>query len=207
MERLPLVLARLHQIKEADWINIMQVCRRHIHRRIPVGQRYRGAHNEQRLGMAVFDYYFGEAVGKLYLGEWNWQFERFTLLEQLIRIIDSLISHQVEKYMTAKAKSISFEYRESLFEAEAMQEPPPEILEDEPEAFQMQLLEEVAAQKPGWSDLLTCLKKGLKPTAIAEHMNKEVRDIYKITEMFYAKARRVYKASISSLTAHGKDIR
>ncbi len=207
MERLPLVLGRLHQVTEADWINIMQASRRHIHRRIPVSQRHWGAHNEQRLGMAVFDYYFGEAVGKLYSGDWNWQFERFTLLEQLIRIIDSLISHQVEKYTTARANNVLFEYRESLLEAELMEETPPDSLEDESEVVQMQLLEEVAAQKPGWSELLSCLKQGLKPTAIAQHMNKEVRDIYKLTETLYAKARRAYKASMSSLTTYGKDTR
>ena len=60
------------------------------------GRTYWGAHSESNLGDNAFNHYIGEALCKIY-DDWTWK-EDLSFTEQLIVIIDSLISHEVEKF-------------------------------------------------------------------------------------------------------------
>jgi len=66
------------------------------------GRTLFGAHSEQNLGGNPVDYYIDEAIGKLFSLEWKWQFDKYSLLEQLQRVVGSMISTNVEKFKTKK---------------------------------------------------------------------------------------------------------
>ena len=198
MERLSQVLSKLHQITELEWETTAKKCRKHIHLRIKPFQRRKGAHSERTLGMPVFEYYFGEAVGKLYTGAWDWKFEQYSLLDQLVRIIDSLISHAVEKYNTAKSRSLLIEYRESLAEIETTADVFEEKFENLAEDNQIKILEDLAESNLNWTQLIYYLKKGLKASQIAQEMDLNIKSVYKMTEKLYAKARQQFQASLQN---------
>lgn len=104
MERKKLVLQKLTEINENEWITAMKKCKELIDLRVKGRTKY-GCHSEERLGMIPFDYYFQIAIDKLYDGVWNWQFEKYSISEQLCRIIGSVISEEVRKYKVEENKN------------------------------------------------------------------------------------------------------
>ena len=96
-ERFIEVTRRLNEISDAEWKIIIQKCKKHIRLRL-FQKCATGAHSEKNLGMKPFDFYFGSAIDKVYTGVWDWKFEQFSIQDQLIRIIDSMISEVVRKY-------------------------------------------------------------------------------------------------------------
>lgn len=107
MNQQEIVLQKLSDIPEKEWVMIANTCKKHI--RLRVGQKTLfGAHSEKNLSMSAFDYYFTTAIEKIYSGTWKWKYEKFTITEQLIRLIDSLISEEVRKYRTNKDDLPSF---------------------------------------------------------------------------------------------------
>ncbi len=62
-----------------------------------------GAHGEKNLGMDAINYYVGESVKRLYdPNGWNWNYERFTLGQQLCRIANKLIPDVVARYAATR---------------------------------------------------------------------------------------------------------
>lgn len=104
MTRTETVLEKLTNVSDEEWKVAMARCKMLINHRT-AGKAVYGAHSEAKLGMTPFEYYFQEAVTKLYDGSWDWKFEKFTLSEQLCRIIGSLISEAVRKFKIEKEKS------------------------------------------------------------------------------------------------------
>jgi hypothetical protein len=117
MKRHQEVLEKLLSVVEKEWMIVLKKCKEHIKHRIQQKTKF-GAHNEQNLGEDAYGYYLKTAIEKLYSGDWDWKFEEYTLLEQLIRIVDSLISETVRKFKTKKAQSLQIEYKEDLSYAE-----------------------------------------------------------------------------------------
>lgn len=105
----PEVLERLVQVPDKDWLDIQKVSKRHIQMKLKYYTLF-GAHSERRLGMSAFEFYFHGAIEKLYDGTWDWKFEEFSLQEQIIRIINSMISEQVRKSKTVKDATLSLLY-------------------------------------------------------------------------------------------------
>ena len=103
------VLDKLHRVIEKEWAGVMKVCKEHINMKVRHKTLF-GAHSQVRLGMDPFQFYFHEALTKLYEGVWDWQYEKFSLLEQMKRIIDSIISEEVRKSKTAKEKKQTVRY-------------------------------------------------------------------------------------------------
>lgn len=95
------VLTALRAITAEHWRKVLAKCYTHIEIRL-YKKTLMGAHCEQRLGMSPFDFYCGEAVQAIYNRTWEWKYGQFSLEEQLIRIIDSMISEQVRKYKVEK---------------------------------------------------------------------------------------------------------
>jgi DNA-directed RNA polymerase specialized sigma subunit len=62
-----------------------------------------GAHGEQNLGMDAINYYVGESIKRLFdPNGWDWKFEKYSLVEQLMRIANKLISDKVSIYRKKK---------------------------------------------------------------------------------------------------------
>lgn len=101
MKQTDKTLKKLSEISEKEWLEVSKRCKKHIS--IRVGQKTLfGAHHHSNLKMSAFEYYFSTSVEKLYSGTWEWKFEKYSITEQLIRIIDSLISEEVRKYKVKK---------------------------------------------------------------------------------------------------------
>jgi len=97
MKRHQQIFEKLSSIPDHEWIEIIDKLTVHVNFKLK-GRTIFGAHSEKKLGMKAIDFYIEDAIQKLYEHKWDWQFEKFTLLEQLIRIIDSTISENVRKY-------------------------------------------------------------------------------------------------------------
>ncbi len=102
------ILKRLHSIPDKEWVNIVDSLTKYVYFKIN-GKTLFGAHSEQNLGVAPIEYYVDEAIAKLFSLEWKWQFEKFTLLEQLQRIVGSMVSTNVEKFRAKKIMETPFE--------------------------------------------------------------------------------------------------
>src|SRR4051812_5729098 len=88
---------KLNEITRDAWTTALMKCHGHMNLRLQ-GKTASGAHCQQRLGMEAKDYYMGEAIKSIYEGTWDWKYDQYPIDEQLIRIIDSMISEQVRKY-------------------------------------------------------------------------------------------------------------
>ncbi|MFR3216430.1 MAG: hypothetical protein ACLTWE_08030 [Dysgonomonas mossii] len=99
------ILERLHAIPDKEWVDIIDKLTRYVFFKLKAKTLF-GAHSEENLGIDPINYYVDTAIEKLFSLEWKWQFEKFTILEQLQRIVGSLISANVEKYKTAKENQV-----------------------------------------------------------------------------------------------------
>ena len=112
MEKDKGILERLHTIKDKEWLEISDKLTVFVRFKLK-GKTIFGAHSEQNLGVEPVEYYVDEAIGKLFGLEWEWQFEKYSLIDQLKRIAGSMISTNVENFRKKKEKVIPTE-NESL---------------------------------------------------------------------------------------------
>jgi hypothetical protein len=98
------ILEKLVLTPRTVWEQAFNKCHSHIAVRLYRKTSF-GAHCAQRLGMDAIDYYTGNAVKALYDGIWEWKYKKYSLEEQLIRIIDSMISEEVRKYKIEALKN------------------------------------------------------------------------------------------------------
>ncbi|MBS0424094.1 MAG: sigma-70 family RNA polymerase sigma factor [Proteobacteria bacterium] len=192
MKRLEQVLQRFDAVSDDEWRVCAKKCKDHINLRLGNKTAY-GAHSEKNLEMSPFDFYFTGAVTKLMEGIWNWKFEQYSLLEQLIRLIDSMISEEVRKYKTPKAQAIKvfnvgdhdlFDHLQSDLDVE-----PSEEYEKE---FTRQI-EVVKQAIDGDEELLLfhlCVESQMKYPEIAKEMNIDIKRAYKLGEKLKDKARK-----------------
>jgi len=95
------ILQHLNTISDKEWLDIVDKLVKYVYFKLK-GHTLFGAHSEQNLESNPLDYYVDEAIGKLFSLEWKWQFDKYSLLEQLERIVGSMISTNVEKYKVKK---------------------------------------------------------------------------------------------------------
>ena len=197
------VSKRLDEISDGEWKIVIKKCKEHI--RLKLKQKCAtGAHSEKNLGMKAFDYYFGQAIEKIYAGVWDWKFEKFSIIEQLIRIINSLISEVVRKYKLYHDKGeedfpkeifeINYVDIESSFyglnnpdEVESL-----EVKED----YYDKMLEDVINAIDGDSELenyLLCVMDGMNTSEIAKKMKWPIKKVYKTTEKLQRRVRSYLK--------------
>jgi hypothetical protein len=95
------ILQHLNSITDSEWLDVVNKLTTYVHFKLK-GRTLFGAHSEQNLGGNPVDYYVDEAIGKLFSLEWKWQFDKYSLIEQLQRVVGSMISSNVEKFKTKK---------------------------------------------------------------------------------------------------------
>jgi hypothetical protein len=102
------ILQHLNSITDSEWLDVVDKLTTYVHFKLK-GRTLFGAHSEQNLGGNPVDYYVDEAIGKMFSLEWKWQFDKYSLLEQLQRVVGSMISTNVEKFKTKKENIILME--------------------------------------------------------------------------------------------------
>ncbi len=102
------ILKHLNAITDSEWLDVVDKLTTYVHFKLK-GRTLFGAHSEHNLGGNPVDYYVNEAIGKLFSLDWKWQFDKYSLLEQLERVVSSMISTNVEKSKVKKGKIILVE--------------------------------------------------------------------------------------------------
>lgn len=190
MTRKEVVLAKLIEVPEKEWLVAMAKCREHIKLKLK-RKTLTGAHSTATLSMPAADYYLTNSIQKLYEANgWDWKFEKYTLTEQLIRIINSMISEQVRKFKVEKANNPSVQVTddESVFE---------DLLTDDEAAEKESMIDEFlsiteAAIKgdDNLEMLYLYLMEGKSYPEIAKEMNMDIKKIYKLAENLKEKVKK-----------------
>lgn len=193
-----LQIERLTKVSEQEWIAAFEKCRKIINKRTGGKTRY-GCHSETNLGTTPFDYYTQKAIDKLYEGKWTWQHEKYTFSEQLARMVDSIISAEVEKHKTAQKKKevytqtpledainileIPFDAPKSIIELE-------KIYED-----QLNTIIETIDGNSDMESLFELIIENKPSSEICEKLGWEKKKLYKVTEKMKLKARTYYQST------------
>lgn len=179
---------RFSTLKENDWKIVLRKCTKHL--RIRLKQRtLSGAHSAGNLGTNPVDHYLEIAYTKLLGGEWEWK-EKFTLLEQMIRLIDHEISAEVEKYKTPKSKALRIEYTDITDEFYLPDDT--EVTVDEENTFkeQCEALKSAASGDTELEIIYEAICEGMKRADIAELLGKTPKQFDKLKEKLVNKVKK-----------------
>lgn len=193
MKRHDIVLKKLIEIEDEEWLLIMEKCKRLIDFRTAGRTKY-GCHSEIELGCSPFDFYFTKAVEKLYSGAWDWNFEKYNLGEQLCRILQSIISESVRIYESRKKRT---EDKELLI-TNIYYTDEDQSLEEKELQFQerINLIESSIQDDHQLKQIFQSIKVGKTSSEICAELNIEKKKYYKLTE----KLRRIVLSKIKEET-------
>lgn len=188
---------RIKDIASEEWIEAIHKCRSAVKNRIKGRTKY-GAHSELTLGGKAEEVYTGKAIDLLLEGRWEFKKE-FSLTDQLIRIVGSLISTNVEKQDNIRDKPLELSYigeNSNIvdeFYNEELQFEELEVEEKKKLEKQFSIIENFAKTDSEYFEFFECVCEQLRPYEIAELMGKDVKSIYRLTETFKKKARKEIK--------------
>jgi hypothetical protein len=179
-KRKKLVLSRLTQVTDKDWNVTMEKAQRLI--KLKTGGRTNyGCHSETNLGMHPFDYYFVRAVEALYYGKWDWKYEKYSLSQQVCRIIGSMISEKVRKYeVKLKTKIVVLPINDEILELEDEDINLEEI--EKKYQNQLKLVEEAIGGDDDLEYLWLCIKEEKTSDEIVEELRWTKPKYYKMME-------------------------
>lgn len=195
MDRLKKVLNKLTQVTDDEWKVIIAKCSEHISLRLKHRQQM-GAHSPQNLGMPAIDYYLQNAIKKLYEGTWDWQFEKYSLEEQLIRMIDSMISEEVRKYKTDKSQAVRIFYKDDISEYETYLDIyDPEDIKEREEQFQnfINTIEQAIEGDEDLELLFILIHEGKSLDEICEELEWKKQKLYKLIDKLKTKTKSFVK--------------
>lgn len=183
---------RLEVVSEQEWTNALAKCKKHLKLRIKQKTLY-GAHTEENLGDDPYDYYTSFAYEAILSGRWEWK-DGFSLSKQMIRIIDSRISEEVEKVKREKSEALKIKYTDSedgLYKIDVLAY---DSTQEEAEEWEKQI-QTVENAITNHDDLLffwDCIKEGHKRADIAGLMELELRQLDKVRERFIRTIRKYH---------------
>ncbi len=171
---------KLAQVTDQEWKVALKKCKSHIEWKLKA-KTVSGAHSAAVLGSDPIDHYLGMAYEKLLAGEWEWK-DKYDLAEQMIRIINSQISKQVEKAETRKAHEsqvLSVDMETGFYDiADSPLTPREEIMMD----AQLQAIEKAIEGDEQLLFIVEALKEGKKRAEIAELLEITPRQLDKLKE-------------------------
>lgn len=171
---------KLSTLKENDWIVALVKCKKHI--RLKLKQKtLSGAHAASNVGADPIDHYLSMAYTKLLEGEWEWKAE-FSLLDQLIRMIDSFIGKQVDKQKTEKAKAVRLEYSNVIDEFYIADQDEFDAEENKTYEIQAKALCDAAKGDAELEVIYEAICEGMKRADIAELLDKTPKQFDKLKE-------------------------
>lgn len=198
---------RLRHLSEDDWKVALAKCKDHIKLRLKQ-KTISGAHSSANLGADPVEHYLGLAYEKKIIGDWEWKAE-YSLAEQMIRIVNSAMSKQVEKvvstsaHIQGEAEGVADEFKEYATSSEA--QPVKIISSDIEEEFydvaspvestregtvNEALLQSIETAASGDEDLefiIEGLKEGKKRAELADLLGISLRQFDKLREKLIRK--------------------
>jgi hypothetical protein len=178
---------RIATLNDADWRIALAKCKTHIRWKLKQ-KTLSGAHASSNLGADPVDYYLGFGYEKILSGEWEWK-AQYSLAEQMIRIINSQISKEVEKTKSAKAASFKIVYMDIEEELYELIDSPSDADEAVEYEKKLQSIEAAVKGDEHLELLLEALKEGMKRTAIADLLGMQPKQMDKLKEKLFRRIR------------------
>ena len=180
----------LDKISNQEWEEICTRCKFFLKNKLFNKTSY-GAHSEKELGLPAIDYYFNESVAKIFSFDWEWKFEKFEIVDQIIRISGSLISKNVDSYKRrSKEGFVEIEFNDNIAF---------DVFDEVDDDHELDKLLECIERILAGDDLLQIhwesIKEGLKSSEIAEIIEKPVKYVYRQNEKL------IYHAKTKCLTS------
>ena len=182
-KRLVIQLQRLTSITNEEWIVTSKKCYNFLQYRLK-GKTGWGVHSETNLGISVFDYYFVAAVEKLYEGAWTWQFEKFNIIEQIITIMNSMISANVDKATNIYKRTIVIEYDSD--KVYTCKEIDIDDVNEEEYDVKIQLIKNAIQNDSEMKTYFSLVQEGYSSKEISQQMGVPISKVYKFTEKLKA---------------------
>jgi DNA-directed RNA polymerase specialized sigma subunit len=115
------------------------------------------------------------------LGEWEWK-QEFSISEQMIRIVDSCVSKEIEKTTTNKSDLFKLIYIDIEQEFYDLTDPPETTLEKNVNEAILQSIETAVSGDEQLEFIVEALKEGKKRTEIADLLDIKPRQFDKLRE-------------------------
>ena len=184
---------RITLLSERDWKVALKKCKDHIKWKLRQ-KTLSGAHSASRLGADPVDHYLGISYEKILSGEWEWK-EEFSLVEQMIRIVDSYISAEVEKKKTKKEKSLKIGYKDIESEFYDLAEPPDSSDEEGEFNERLKIINDAIKGDSQLELFMEAVKEGMKRSDVAAMLDLQPRQLDKVRERLFRKIR-TYQSSL-----------
>ena len=171
---------RTNLLTEKDWELALQLCKEHLKWRLKK-RTLSGVFSSGNLGVEAMDHYLGLAYEKILLGEWEWKVQ-FSLGEQMIRIIDSSMSKEVEKKDAGSAHLSHFIYpgdELEFYNEESTEERP---VDEAVNKFKLEIVEKACKGDGQLEFIIEALKEGKKRAEIATLLEIQPRQFDKLRE-------------------------
>lgn len=180
---------RFSKTSDSEWRTVLYKCKKHI--RIRLKQKtITGAHAASTVGGDPVDHYLSLVYTKLLAGEWEWKPD-YSLLQQMIRAIDSEISKQIEKYTTKKSESLRISYTDITDEFYVDDDVPYDEEQDKHYQTQVEALNDAAKGDTELELIVDAIKEGMKRADIAELLGKTPKQFDKLKEKLINKIKKV----------------
>ena len=171
--------ARINLLTERDWKVALAKCKAHIKLRLKQKTLW-GVHKASNLGADPVDHYLSLAYEKILAGEWEWRPER-SLVEQMIRIVNSSMSTEVEKAATLKAEKFKLTYTDIEDEFYSVSGTSDNEAPEEYES-RLRVVKDAIRGEADLEFVLTALTDGYKRSQIADLMDLRPKQFDKVRE-------------------------
>ena len=184
---------RIALLSERDWKIALKKCKEHIKWKLKQ-KTLSGAHSASRLGTDPVDHYLEISHEKILSGEWEWK-DEYSLVEQMIRIIDSYISTEVEKRKTKKEQSFKVDFIDIENEFYDLADPPDSMEEEAIYAEKLQKIENAIKGDSQLELFMVAVREGMKRADIADLLDLQPRQLDKVRERLLRTVR-IYQSSL-----------
>ena len=171
---------KVARVTDKEWRIALFKCKEHIKWRLKQ-KTFSGAHSSSKLGADALDHYLGISYEKIISGEWEWKKE-FNLIEQMIRIVNSYISKEVEKATSQKGESLKIIYSDKDEQFYCVPDPPKTSIENIYNVARLKSIVTATAGDEQLEFLIEALKEGKKRAEIADLLEIGLRQFDKLKE-------------------------
>lgn len=183
---------RIASLSDADWKVALKKCKDHLKWKLKQ-KTLSGAHSASRLGADPIEHYLGISYEKILTGDWEWK-DEYSLAEQMIRIVDSYIDTEIEKYESHKGKSFKIRYGDIEHEFYDLTDPPDSSEKEAEFTERLQLIKNAIKGDTQLELMMEAVKEGMKRAEIAEILEIQPRQLDKLRERLMRTVRN-YKSS------------
>lgn len=184
---------RLEFVKDTDWKVALAKTKKHIQLRIKQ-KTISGAHASARLGAEPVEHYLGISYEKILNGDWEWK-EEFTLAQQMIRIVDSEISKEVEQSKTIKEQEVKITSQDPMDVFYNQVSDSNEGINEEEYKKELKLVEDAINGDIELEIMWDALKEGKKRSEIAALLDITPKQLDKVREKLVNRVRNLKKGA------------